>query len=261
MIPDGTALSGTTGPEAAASSGTDRIPVGEPRTLVLLPGLHGTASLWHPLLQHLPPGLQVLEISYSPDEPLGYAELLALVERQLPTHTSYAILAESFSGPLAIQIAAKQPPQLSAIILSTSFARHPLGWVGRGLRYLIGGWMFRIPVPLGLLRQQLLASEAPRNQVAEVRQAIRAVRPAVLARRAREALGCDVREEISRITIPVLILTGNRDRLVSSRIVKDFQTRTGHSVHRPLEAPHLLLQCQAPQAAREIAAFLSGQGS
>ncbi|MFT5181924.1 MAG: pimeloyl-ACP methyl ester carboxylesterase, partial [Alphaproteobacteria bacterium] len=104
------------------------------RTLILLPGLDGTGRLFTPLQKALDPNFQTLVFSYPPDDQLGYDGLCSKVERELP-ETPYVIVAESFSGPIALEIASRKPPGLQALVLSASFAENPRPW----LSFLLGG--------------------------------------------------------------------------------------------------------------------------
>ena len=51
---------------------------------------------------------------------------------------------------------------------------------------------------------------------------MKSVVPSVMARRAREILAVDVRRVLPRITVPILAITGSRDRVVPRRNVDDF---------------------------------------
>lgn len=73
--------------------------------LVLLPGLDGTGRLFQPLLAHLPSTIDPLVISYS-NLAGTYAEMLPAARKELPPDRPFVLLAESFSGPAAIALAA-----------------------------------------------------------------------------------------------------------------------------------------------------------
>ena len=88
--------------------------------LILLPGMDGTGQLFGPLLRILPPGLEAAVVAYPPDRPCGYAELLPLVEAAVPDGGEFLILGESFSGPLALLLAASRPRGLRGVILCAS---------------------------------------------------------------------------------------------------------------------------------------------
>src|SRR5450631_2350467 len=94
-------------------------------TLVLLPGLDGTGSLFAPLIQELPEWMEPRVVVYPRDRCLGYADLDVLVNAALPVDRPYVLLGESFSGPIAIRVAAAQPAGLIGVILVCSFARNP----------------------------------------------------------------------------------------------------------------------------------------
>ena len=93
--------------------------------VVLLPGLDGTGRLFAPLLRALP-GLEPIVVSYPCREVLDVQGLLHVIEGALPTEP-YILVAESFSGPLAVRVAARRPLGLRGLVLVASFVRSPLG--------------------------------------------------------------------------------------------------------------------------------------
>src|ERR1700722_12941492 len=94
-------------------------------TLILLPGLDGTGKLFAEFLKALDLGVSASVVSYPPEVPLGYHELEPIVRAALPAHDPFVLLGESFSGPLAIRIAADPPPALKGLILCVTFASNP----------------------------------------------------------------------------------------------------------------------------------------
>jgi len=62
-------------------------------------------------------------ISYPTDQALGYEDLIALVVSMAPKD-SFVIVGESFSGPIAIEVAATLR-NVVGLVLASSFARHP----------------------------------------------------------------------------------------------------------------------------------------
>ena len=100
------------------------------RHLVLLPGLDGTGSLFAPLLANLPETLVPVVVKYPPDQVLYYEQLFPYIREVMPWNESYILLAESFSGPLAIKFAAEQPENIHALVLASAFfsscARAPI---------------------------------------------------------------------------------------------------------------------------------------
>ncbi len=94
-------------------------------TLLLLPGMDGTGDLFDAFIAALPSAIDVVIVRYPRCEPLGYAELQALARAALPEKGPFVILGESFSGPIAISLAASAPSQLKGLVLCCSFARNP----------------------------------------------------------------------------------------------------------------------------------------
>jgi pimeloyl-ACP methyl ester carboxylesterase len=86
--------------------------------LVLLPGMDGTARLFEPFVRALPAGWSAAPVRYPPDRPLGYHALLD----QVPVPAGdFVLVAESFGGPLALKVAAKNPTGLKAVVLVATF--------------------------------------------------------------------------------------------------------------------------------------------
>ena len=93
--------------------------------LVLLPGMDGTGALLAGFRRALDPAIRTVVVSYPPDQEIGYAGLEGSPRAQLPQDEPFVLLAESFSGPIAISIAASRPAGLRGLILVCSFARNP----------------------------------------------------------------------------------------------------------------------------------------
>ncbi len=95
-------------------------------TLLLLPGMDGTGDLFEPFAAALGSEFTVKVVRYPASEPLGYVELEAFArDRSFPAEGPFVILGESFSGPIAISLAASCSSRLKAVILCCSFVRNP----------------------------------------------------------------------------------------------------------------------------------------
>ncbi len=94
-------------------------------TLVLLPGLDGTGDFFQPLLESLGDGIRSRVVRYPVDGAYDYATCQKLAREELPTDGPYVLLGESFSGPIAISLAAEAPKGLVGMILCVTFATNP----------------------------------------------------------------------------------------------------------------------------------------
>jgi pimeloyl-[acyl-carrier protein] methyl ester esterase len=226
-------------------------------SLVLLPGLDGTGRLFHWLLAALPPEIDPLVISFPGDIEADYAALEARVVALLPKDRPFALLGESFSGPLALRLAARGDANPVAIILVASFIKRPVVWAPRFVRHLLQPFMARAPIPLPLL-QWLVLGEAPSAALVEMTvDSLRSVDPAVLTTRAKAALGVDATAALIHCPVPILYLGGSRDRLISPEIAGQLQALRPDLDCVMLEAPHFVLQRAPALAAAAIIAFLA----
>ena len=232
------------------------IPLEAMPTLVLLPGLDGTGDFFQPLLEALGEGVRTHVVRYPVAGAYDYATCQQLVRAELPTDGPYVLLGESFSGPVAISLAAQAPPGLAGVILCCTFAGNPrprlafirpllpfLPFHGTGSslrlsRFLVlGRW---ITPPIRELHQRILASV-----------------PAKTMRSRIEAVAdCDVREALASIRLPIMCLVARHDRLIPKAAARLIRQQAPAATLVEIDAPHCLLQCEARQAAAKIREFL-----
>lgn len=217
--------------------------------LVLLPGLDGTGLLFEPFIHTLPPWISPLVISYPPDQVLSYADLLRYLRVHIPTDENFVLLAESFSGPLAIEFAVLAPETLKAIILCASFISNPT-IISRNLSFLISTGFFRIDPPQFLVEKYLLGADPPASLIDVFYRAVRSVSSEVMAGRVREVLHVDARGSLRDCRLPVLYLVAKNDRVVKDRSLAEMRAINLRMEVASMEGPHFLLQ-REPKACME----------
>ncbi len=236
-----------------------RTPAAPPKAL-LLPGLDGSGRLYAPLLDAGPRAFLPEVLSYPPDEPLGYDDLVARVRRRLP-RGRFVLIAESFSGPVAVRLAAARPPGLLALVLAATFLHEPLNPMLHPVRGLVGARFFGLPMPAAVVRWFMAGNDAPEAMVREVQKAVAAVSPDVLAHRSAEALRVDVRADLARVDVPVLVIAPTRDRLIRTDVAEEVLALKPDAEVALLDAPHMVLQ-RCPQASlARIEEFLARPGA
>ena len=224
-----------------------------------MPGMDGTGLLFEPLIAALPASCPSSVLSYPLDEPLGYDELLPLARKALPEDGPFVLVAESFSGPLALKIAAEAPAGLSGVVLSATFVKNPIWWAPRGLRHVVRATAFRFFARFTQLKALLGGYGTPELQRL-LRQANSLVSPAVLASRVRSILAVNVVAELRACSVPILYIRGTHDRVVPEQSLNlILRERPSVQVVR-LAGPHLVLQVQAVAAARAIESFSLSAG-
>jgi pimeloyl-ACP methyl ester carboxylesterase len=232
----------------------------QPMAIVLLPGLDGTGRLFSPLLPHLPALLRPIVVQY-PLEPQSYADLLPLVLASLPHDQPFAILGESFSGPLAIMAADRRPPGLCGVILDATFVQNPSFLPAFVLRPFVRLFLFRL-LPSPLAARFLLGRSADPLLVRDVARLIDEVPEVVTAMRVREALAVDVTGALQRLALPILYLRGRRDHIIVPARNAHQVARLGQDVViREFSTGHMILQTRPVESAAAIAEFCARAAS
>lgn len=222
--------------------------------LRILPGLDGTAQMLDGFIAqaHAVGFDDVAAIGYPPDRVLDADGLEAFTREQLIGDRPFVLLGESFSGPIALRIAADPPPMLRALVLSTTFATVPVPLLAP---FAPLTRIAPVITPMPLLSWLLLGRWRTPSLQAALQQALAEVTPAVLRSRAALALRIDARDALPRITAPTLYFRAKHDRLMhpsaGGTILRGIADIRLHA----LDGPHLLLQTRGDACAEAIAAF------
>lgn len=227
-----------------------------PLRLVLLPGMDGTGELFAPLLNALPPSLQGEVVRYPGHEAMGYGELQRLIQDRI-TPAPFVLLGESFSGPLAISIAATQPVGLRGLILSCTFAKNPHPALSF-LSPLVDNWASRKIPPHVLTRVVspfLLGGFPSSAHKTMLEQALQQLSAQAMNRRMQEVLKVDVLDRLKLLRVPVMYLQAKQDRVVPGSAARALRQVLPSMEVVQLVGPHCLLQASPFPAAVAIEAF------
>jgi len=225
-------------------------------TLVLLPGLDGTEIFFRPLLAVLPPWVRAVVVTYPTSGANDYSDLLAVVEAAIEESDSeeFYILGWSFSGPLALMFAAKDPTRIRGVILCASFVRPPLpalAW----LRFAIVSPVVYL-VRLARRAPVFLANASTNLLWRDMTATWARVPTRILAARARAILALDARKHLRECPRPVLYLAGSRDRVVPNWNVKEVARELPSAKVVTIEGPHLALYTNPKAASQAIVEFI-----
>jgi len=178
----------------------------------------------------------------------------------MPWDQDFTLVAESFSGPLALQFAAAQPENIKAIVLSTAFASDPIHPLFKWTRCLLTDSCLEKRLPESLLKKLLLGEDCPRALADAAIEPIRSGRQQGLAHRIQTALDTDAREWLRSWDKPILYLVGTQDRILGRRGLEDILAVKPDVTCIEIDGPHLLLQSRPGEALRAIEKFLQEQG-
>lgn len=222
---------------------------------IVMPGMEGIGQ-FRSFREALGGETDCRALSYPPDLPLGYDALTERARESLRQEADYILIAESFSGPIAIRLAAERPPGLRALVFAASFCASPVRGMPRGILRWLGASLFRLRPPLFLVKHFLIGSGAPQLLVDEIYASIDQVSAETFALRLQEILRVNVCASLARVEVPALYLQALRDRLVSERSAQEVRTMCPHMELEQIEAPHMLLRSHPVPAIAAIRDFL-----
>jgi pimeloyl-ACP methyl ester carboxylesterase len=224
--------------------------------LVLLPGLDGTGELFAEFVAALPKTISTKIVSYPVKEFLSYADLRPLVIAAIPKSEPFLLLGESFSSPLAVELAATRPSNLVALIICAGFVSRPLGAWSPLARALAWPWLFKLNPPRFLMEYLSTGQDAPQALMEKARQVRRSVSPAVMCGRSREVLACDARQALARVSVPMLCVSGTEEHLLASSCLKEMKRIKPEMFIAEIAGPHMLLQREPKKAAEIVSTFM-----
>ena len=229
------------------------LPTAERPLLVLLPGLDGTGRMFAPFVEAAEGlGLEARVVAYPP----ALVSCPACVHHArtlLPRDRPFVLLGESFSGPVALALAAEPPENLAALVLCGTFAKNPrpgLGPLAPLLPILPGR------LPLALIRFLLLGPWATEPLAERLTGLLPHLPPATAKGRLRSVAALDQTALLPRIRVPALLLRGDRDRLVPPAATAWLRAHLSAPDLVTLHGPHWLLQARPEACAQAVAAFL-----
>lgn len=225
--------------------------------------MDGTGDLFDPFREAMgahAPHRPIDVVRYSGTALQGYGELEQQVRAQLarlPEGEPFVLLGESFSGPLAISIAASPPPGLRGLILCCSFARRP----SLGLALMRGGLieltmaLLHAPRMAGPVRRMLLGRFATPRLAALLQASMHKVSGTVMTHRMKEVQRVNVVDKLARVRVPSMYLQAMQDHVVPAQAARTVQRALTNLRVVRLEGPHGLLQAAPDATARAIETF------
>jgi pimeloyl-ACP methyl ester carboxylesterase len=227
--------------------------------LVLLPGLDGTGKLFGEFVKSLGSNVESLIVAYPKDRSLGYEELEALVRTELPRGRRFILLGESFSGPLAIRIAARPPAELVALILCATFAKNPFPWLGWARP--LAAYLPLKSLPRWVRAPLMWGSASPQRAPAQMERAMAGVAHEVIRRRIGALLAVDETAALARLHLPILMLKAARDRVIPAAASRRILSAQPGAELAEIQGPHLLLQTRPAECAAAVLRFIDARES
>lgn len=219
--------------------------------LVLLPGLDGSGALFSGFTSILPESIHA-EVVALPSTLCGYNALAEFVGPRLHLDSSTILLAESYSGPLAVLLAGRFP--VGGLVLCNSFVVRPRAWLlGALARPFLG-----MTPPRFVVRRFLTGRHAKDDVIDRFREALRSIPARVLAERMKNVFEVDVTATLAAYTGRLLYLRGREDLLVGKASLRSVQRVAPRTQVIQVPGPHLLLQTRPETSWQAIAPVIAG---
>jgi pimeloyl-ACP methyl ester carboxylesterase len=227
-----------------------------PLTAVLLPGIDGTGRMFGPLSGQLPSWLLPQVIAYPGERSLSYAQLVESILPRLPLDAPYILIAESFAGPLALQLSMRAGGNLQALVLCATFVRNPRPHLAKLAPLLLHEQVLAHPPQKWLARLFVTGFDAPDWMLAQALDIHQHVSPRVILQRLLEVIHVDVAALLRDCRLPILHLYALHDHLILQRPTREIQQIRPDIESIGIDGPHYLLQTRPQQCVGAIEKFL-----
>ena len=213
---------------------------GEGRPLLLIPGLGTEVTDYGPIVEALvSAGCRVIALdnrgagrSDKPDAPYTIemmADDAAALLDQLALGT-VAVMGVSMGGRIALGLVLRRPDLVGALVLVSTSAR-----VEHSRRFGVLDAVSRLPFPKGPHPQPRYAFERQRDA----------------------ARAFDATPRLGEISVPTLIVSGTKDRIVPHELTRELQAGIAGSTLATYEGGHMSIMFRRhPEVAQAIARFL-----
>jgi pimeloyl-ACP methyl ester carboxylesterase len=219
--------------------------------LILLPGLDGTGELFAPLLLALGENVTTSVVRYGAE--LTFDEYVEAAARALPDDA--VVIAESFSGPVAIALAARHPGKIRGLVLCASFAVCPRRALLRAAKLIPARAFVAGPWTPAMVRHFCFNGAETSIRPSPV-AVVTSVPPAIMRARLACLATVDVRPLLRQIATPVLYLRASKDRIVGASSSRELTSQLANVTVVEIDGPHLLLQARPQECADAISTFL-----
>jgi len=207
--------------------------------LILLPGLDGTGKLFYPLIQVFPASIEYQIISY-PQQEISYVDIILYVYNQLPKNEDYIIVAESFSGNIAYELALKKPNNLQTIIFIATFLNNPKPLFLNPITLLPLQYILQIPIPIVILKYLFFTKEIDNDILLLAKNVIKTIPTNILLNRLK--ILSQNKRCLKSVDLNIYNIIGTQDKLVPFTTLKTFSKVFKSVTLYEINSGHLVLQ-------------------
>jgi len=220
--------------------------------LVLLPGLDGTGVLFQPLLSILSSEIKVQVIPLKQEAQLTYSEQAKYVA-SLIGKEEVVVLAESYSGLVAYELAKLDHVKLSHIVFVASFIGAP-SFIAPIAQFLPMNIVKSGFIPRKFVGKFLFGSYASEELVNLFYNSLNKVETNVIKWRLKQVVS--IPEVSEKIDIPCTYMQATQDNLVLKSSLEKFRELCSSLVVEEIDGTHFLLQTNPARSAEVLSGIV-----
>ena len=227
--------------------------------LVFMPGMDGTGLSFEPVLPFLPKETKITIVRYPADKLLSFDETVECAAAQIPAGDPPIVIAESFSGPVAIKMIGSRRVKAKALILCATFAKSPRPLVWRVMRFLRLPLLIKPEMPKRFFKV-VIGNDKLIDELLPLWKKVHARVPArVMQHRLKIINDIDVTAWLAQIKIPCCYLQALNDRLVPASCAEKIKKIAPFVEIKKILAPHFILQAEPRACLNAIEDFCAKQ--
>lgn len=216
-------------------------------TLVLLPGMNGTADLFSEFLSIFDGDYKVISLPDCGSQ--DHASLAKVIYQQLPNQ-EFILLAESFSGGIVPELLQLKPTHISGVIFVASFLSSPNKNLLQIAKLLPIKSLVSAPFSSIVYKFLFFGQRASNQLISKFVKVIESIPEQILKSR----LDVMSHQQLPQITfdIPAIYIRALSDRLVSAKKSQEVANVFNHIEFVQIEGPHFILQAQPKESAQVV---------
>lgn len=221
--------------------------------LILLPGMDGTGEMFSPLLLSLEKmDVQVIQLPQFGDQ--SYPTLTEFVKAELPNE-DFILIAESFSGPIAVKLAQENIGNMKGVIFVATFISPPNAVLLHLAKILPLARLSKMPLSKYVIRFLFFGSSASNDIVGLFQKTVEGLSYNIINARIRAIQSLTMGDLSSEL--PSVYIMASSDKLVFREKGEEFIGHFKAISLKEANAPHFVLQVRPRECARIIRGFIN----
>jgi len=221
-----------------------------------MPGLDGTGNMFQPLISSLGDEIKTYTISYPFDQHLSYDELSGFVRNKLKNFDEQLVLlAESFSGPVAVKLLQNSLPNIKAVIFSATFCESPKSVLVLLSKFLPVAAILKLPFPNAVIKYFCFGYDCSPETIDLFKKTISKSNAKVLSQRIIEISRLKFKGQ-NLSNIPCCYIQAQYDKFVPHSAFQSFLKIAPDIQLIKIKGPHFILQAKPQECKESIVKFI-----